>query len=431
MDFEQLLSRVALALGIGLLIGLERGWRTREAESGSRAAGIRTFAISGLLGGIVGAIAQAAGGIVTTAGGVVLATALATYAAVITAFSRDENWSEGTFSATTAVAGILTIALGALAVIGDPLVAAAAGVAGAAVLAFREELHGWIKTITWPELRSGLVLLAMTFIAMPVLPDRLVGPFGGVNPREVWIIAIALAGVSFIGYVAVKYLGASRGILVSAAAGGLTSSTAVAITNAQRAASGEGAPVLLAAGVAVATAVSLLRVAAIVAVMESSLLILVVPAIMAAAAAAAGFAWLGVFNWSADKSHQQKLDFRNPFGLASVIGFTFFLAAVMILGRAVAEYYGAPGAIVGALAIGLVDLDSITVSMTRLTPYPLGHDQVAYAILAAAASSILSKFLIGVIVGRSRFLFQIGAMTLSCLLAGGAVWALTLALRTH
>ena len=59
MDFEVLLPRVALALGIGLLIGLERGWRTRAAEFGSRTAGVRTFAISGLLGGISGATAQA------------------------------------------------------------------------------------------------------------------------------------------------------------------------------------------------------------------------------------------------------------------------------------------------------------------------------------------------------------------------------------
>ena len=66
-------------------------------------------------------------------------------------------------------------------------------------------LHGWVKNITWPELRSALVLLAMTFIALPVVPNYPVGPFGGVNPREVWIIAIVLAGVSFVGYAATKF----------------------------------------------------------------------------------------------------------------------------------------------------------------------------------------------------------------------------------
>src|SRR5215813_10285242 len=108
MEFEHLLSRVALALGIGLLIGLERGWRTREAPPGSRTAGIRTFAISGLLGGITGALAQAAGGVANIGGSIILAGGLTVYAAVITMFCREENRAERTFSATTAIAAILS-----------------------------------------------------------------------------------------------------------------------------------------------------------------------------------------------------------------------------------------------------------------------------------------------------------------------------------
>lgn len=249
MEFEVLLPRVALALGIGLLIGLERGWRTREAESGSRTAGVRTFAISGLLGGISGAMAQTQS---LAPGGIILSVGIAAYAFVITVFCREENRAEGIFSATTAIAGVLTFTLGAYAVVGDERIAAAAGVAAAGLLAIREELHGLVEKITWPELRSGLLLLAMTFIALPVIPENPIGPFGGVSLREVWIIAIALACVSFMGYVAVNYLGASRGVLLAAAAGGLVSSTAVTVANARRAAVHEGSPELLAAGVSVA-----------------------------------------------------------------------------------------------------------------------------------------------------------------------------------
>ena len=239
MEFEALLPRVALALGIGLLIGLERGWRTREAESGSRTAGVRTFAISGLLGGITGAIAQAPS---LASGSIVLSVGIAAYALVITVFCREENRAEGTFSATTAISGILTFTLGAYAVVGDERIAAAAAVAATGLLAIREELHGLVEKITWPELRSGLLLLAMTFIALPIMPGNPIGPFGGVNPREVWIIAIVLACVSFMGYVAVNYLGASRGVLLAAAAGGLVSSTAVTVANARRTAVNEGSP---------------------------------------------------------------------------------------------------------------------------------------------------------------------------------------------
>jgi uncharacterized membrane protein (DUF4010 family) len=288
MDLQDLLSRFAVALGIGLLIGLERGWRTREMQSGSRAAGIRTFAVSGLLGAVVAALGQEAG----SGGGFVLGAGFAAFAAVMIVFCREENRASGNLSATTAIAAILTFALGGFAVIGDMRVAAAAAVAMAGILAAREDIHSWVARITWPELRSALVLLAMTFIVLPVVPDDPIGPFGGANPREIWLIAIVLAGVSFLGYVGVRALGVRQGILVSGAAGGLASSTAVAITNARHAAAGEATPALLAGGVALATAVSFLRVIAIVAVLQSTLLWLIAPPLLAATAVAAALSLL-------------------------------------------------------------------------------------------------------------------------------------------
>src|SRR5215475_4079424 len=276
MDLDELISRLAVALGIGLLIGLERGWRRRGATPGSRAAGIRTLALSGLLGGVTAALAQAlpkqeSAGAASLA--IVLGVAFAAYSAVIALFARDENQAAGNFSATTAIAGMLTFALGAYALLGDMRIAAGAAVAATALLAAREELHGWVEQITWPELRSAVVLLAMTFIGLPILPDAPLGPFGGVNPREVWLIAIVLASVSFLGYAAVKYFGARRGLLLAAAAGGVAS-TAVTIANARRAAAREGSPRLLAAGVAVASAVMFLRVVGIVAALKAELLVL-------------------------------------------------------------------------------------------------------------------------------------------------------------
>src|SRR5215467_1986514 len=170
MDLDELISRLGVALGIGLLIGLERGWRRRGATPGSRAAGIRTFALSGLLGGVIAALAQAvpeqrSGGAASLA--IVLGVGFAAYSIVIALFTRDENRAAGNFSATTAIAGMLTFALGAYALLGDMRIAAGAAVATTALLASREKLHGWVEKMTWAELRSVLVLLAMTFIALP------------------------------------------------------------------------------------------------------------------------------------------------------------------------------------------------------------------------------------------------------------------------
>jgi uncharacterized membrane protein (DUF4010 family) len=426
MDIQDLLTRFSVSLGIGLLIGLERGWRTREHEPGSRAAGIRTFAISGLLGGVVGGLAQAAGA-ASIAGGLILGLGFAAYAIPFALFCREENRAEKIFSATTAIAGMLTFVLGAYALVGDMLVAAAAGVAAAVILALREDIHGFVAALTWPELRSALVLLTMTFIALPIVPNEPVGPFGGVNPRDVWLIAIVLAAVSFLGYAAVKYFGARRGILLASVAGGLVSSTAVTVTNARRAAAGEGAPQLLAAGVAVATAVSFLRVLAIVVALKPSLLALLAPPLIAATGFAAAYAAATAFWHSSRNSESQEMEFRNPFGFWQVVGFAALLAVVIVLGRALGQSFGAAGTIVGAAAIGVADVDAITVSVAQLVPGPLTVESATFAILAAVATNTASKLAIAGTIGRGRFALEVAAMSAGCAVAAAAVLWLVIA----
>jgi uncharacterized membrane protein (DUF4010 family) len=425
MDVFDLLSRFAVALGIGLLIGVERGWRTREAEGGSRAAGIRTFTISGLLGGVTGALALALGGSASAGGGLVLGLGLAAFAAVFALFCREENRAEQQFSATTAIAGMVTFALGAYALIGDMRVAVAVAVATAALLALREPMHDWVGRLTWPELRSMLVLLAMTFIALPIMPDEPVGPFGGVNPRAVWLIAIVLAGVSFVGYAAVKYFGASLGVLIAGAAGGLASSTAVTVANARRAAAGEGEPRLLAAGVALASAIMFLRVGAIVIAINASLVPLVAAPLIAAAVVATAYAVVGTYRFAAADRAASEVKFRNPFAFWPVVGFALFLGAVIVIGKQVGESFGAAGAMLGAAIVGLVDVDAITVSMARLVPGTLGAHEAALAILVAVTTDTLSKIGIGAAIGRGRFALEIAIMAALSLAAGGIAALIT------
>lgn len=424
MDIDQLLSRLAVALGIGLLIGLERGWKTREVAAGRRAAGVRTFALCGLLGGMVAALGVAIGTVLSQA--LVLGFGFTVFAAVFAVFERDADRAAGSYSATTVVAALLTFVLGAYAVAGDMRVAAAAAVVATGILAARENIHGLVARITWPELRSALVLLAMTFVVLPVLPDVSVGPYGGVNPREVWLIAIVLAGVSFLGYGAVKMFGAERGVLLAAVAGGLVSSTAVTVTNARRAGAGEGAPLLLAAGVATASAISFLRVIAIVAVLQPSLLWLVAPPLVAATAVAAAYAIVSVHWRGRDRQRggSPPADFKNPFSLLPVVGFAVFLGVVILLGRVIGEQFGAGGAAIGAAAVGLADVDSVTIAMTRLVPQPLDQLGATYAIVAAVASNMLSKLAIAAVIGRGRFAREVAAMTVACWVAGAlGLWA--------
>lgn len=412
-------TRIAVALGVGLLIGLERGWRGRDEPPGQRTAGIRTFAITGLLGGTFGLLARA----LPDGGGLLLGLGFASYAAVLAYFYAEENRAAGIFSATTAVAAMVTFALGAYAVLGDIELAAAAAVATAGILALREGLHGWVARLTYSELRAGLLLTAMTFIGLPLLPDHPVGPFGGVDLREIWIIAIVLAAVSFLGYAAVKSFGATRGILLGAAAGGLVSSTAVMTTNARRAAAGEGAARLLAGAAMLATAMSFLRGLVLVAAFNTSVLAYVAAPLTAAAVVSAAAAW--ILARDAADGEGQTVQFRNPFDLGAVVGFALVLGILLVTSRIASDRFGEAGALVMALLAGLADIDAVTVSVAKLAPATLSSEAAAHAMMAAFAANTFGKVVFGALVGRGAFAFSIALSTGAAV--GAAIVAMVLA----
>lgn len=422
-ELEVVLTRVALAFGIGLLIGLERGWRARDAQPGSRTAGVRTFAISGLLGGIVGALARVPDGALSVAGGVIIGAAFASFAAVVIIFGRAENKTTGVHSATTTVAALLTFMLGAYAAVGNVTVAAAAAVAAAGVLVMREELHDWVRRLTLKEFESVLVLLAMTFIALPTMPNRQIGPYGGINPRDVWLIAITLATLSFAGFVAVRALGERRGVLVASTLGGIVSSTAVIFANARAAAARPEGARVLAAGVALATAVSLVRVLAIAFVLNPQVAVILVPPLCAAALAALGIAGISARSHDGARVGSPDLALTNPYGFLSIIAMAATMAVVIFLGRVLAQKLGAPGALTVAVVSGVFDVDAMTVSMSRLVPVTLDAPTSAFAIVAGVASATLGKLVIGALLGHRAFALAVLPLSVGCIGVGAlACW---------
>lgn len=168
-------------------------------------------------------------------GALALGLALAAFSGVIVAFRYREILHDATYGATTVVAAMLAFGLGAFAVVGDVEVAAAGGAAATALRALKQLLLAWVKRLTWEELRSGLVLLAMNFILLPLLPNRMVDPWETLNPQAIWLMTILIAALSFVGYAAVKAKGEKRGILLTGIAGGLVSSTAVTLSLARMA----------------------------------------------------------------------------------------------------------------------------------------------------------------------------------------------------
>jgi uncharacterized membrane protein (DUF4010 family) len=398
LDFE-VLQHLAVATAIGLLAGVERGWRERKSGPGMRTAGIRTFTLIGLLGGLFGAIAKSLDEPV--AASIVIAVGMLAFSAMFAVYRLRELEREKAYGATTVVAAMLTFALGVYTLLGDEIVAAAAGVAMVAVLAAREGLHGWLARITWPELRSAIVLAAMTFIALPIIPDESYGPFGGINFRQIWLLAVVLAGISFIGYAAVKRYGAGKGLLLAAAAGGLVSSTAVNVTSAQRAAKGEADPNLLAASTTLATGVSFLRTVVLVSALNFTVALYAVGPLIVGALASFAMAYL-LARGDIGARSKTVLKLRNPFSLRETLLLAAILAVVKIASGAATEFFGAAGALTAAFVAGIADTDSITYSMAELGRGGLSPAIAGIGVVLANASNSLFKLIFGLgIAGRA------------------------------
>jgi uncharacterized membrane protein (DUF4010 family) len=411
MDTFELIQRMTIALAIGLVIGIERGWQQREEAEGERAVGLRTHALAGLLGGAWGAIARGTG----DWGVVALGLAFMTFAGAIVIFRLRELEHDKTFGATTVVAAMIAFALGAMAVLGDQTVAAAAGVAVAVLLALKTVLHTWLKRLTWEELRAGLILLAMTVILLPVLPDREIAAWLPINPREVWLLTILIAALSFAGYVAIRVAGPQLGIPLSGIAGGLVSSTATTLNMGRLARQHTERTKLFAAAILLSSAVMVLRVIFLVGVVNASLLQFVAPPLVLAVLAQGVLAgYLG--NWTRSAATvDQPLSLRNPFDLGVVLAFGALLAIIMVLTKLLAAWAGAGGAIALAAISGTFDVDAISLSLARLVPGGLDANTAACAILVAVIANSLTKIALA---------WTTGGAALGRLFAGGVAAAL-------
>ena len=415
MDAEELIRRLAAALAIGLLVGTERHWRERQEAAGRRTAGVRTFALTGLLGGVMAVLALALG---QPGGALLLGFGLAALLAAQLPFALREADAENKVSATGLVAALGTYSLGAMAVLGDMAVAGAAAVAMTAILAARESLHELMTRITWAELRSALVLLSMTLLVMPLVPDEPIGLLGGLNPSKIWGLAVLLAAISYLGYLAVRLMGPERGLVLSGAAGGLVSSTAVAISNARAAAEG-GAALALAAGALIAGAVSCLRTIAIVFFIASDVAwLLVLP--LGVAALGMTLAGLALAR-RANAAGPPAAPPENPFELAAVLKIALLLAAVALASRLAAEKLGSAAVLAVAALTGLADVDAVALSVPLLAPTTLSLQTAAQAVLAAVGVNICAKAAYALVLGGGRFGTVYAALSVAAGTAGAAI----------
>lgn len=414
MDDPALMGRLAVALAIGFLLGLERGWRERATPAGRRTAGVRTFSLLGLGGGTTAAMLPAIGG--SGFGLVFLASALA-----LTAFMFREAWLEQDYSATSLVAALLAFLLGALAVAGDTRAAGAGAVAATILLALKEPLHLWLTRVTWPEFRSVLLLATMTFILLPLLPDRALDPWGAINPHRLWLMVILIAAVSFAGYAAISLAGPRQGPLLAALAGGSVASTAFTLTFARLSRANPGNEVLLGASIVIAGCMMMLRTSVVVGIVNPALLPAVGIPLTAAALVTGTWTWWRLVRRRAtDVSAALRLE--NPFELVEVVKFGALLAGILLASRVVAARVGDWGMYGLAAVSGVADVDAITLAAATLRGP--GGGTAASVILVAVLTNTFSKALLagwsgGLMLG-TRVLR--GALLATCVGGTVALW---------
>ncbi|AKV97556.1 MULTISPECIES: MgtC/SapB family protein [unclassified Marinobacter] len=402
---------LAVALLLGAIIGLERGWDAREQKSGERIAGIRTFALVGLLGGISAVLAQE---ITEWAFPVLLVSVVAM--AIVAYSERLEHIRN--FSITGMVGMVLTFCFGAVAVAVDPVIATAAAVVTAIILDNKEEIHGWVNKLKEHELDAALKLLLISVVMLPLLPNEKMGPGGVLNPREIWWMVVMIASISFVGYFAIRVAGTRKGILFTSLFAGLSSSTALTLHFARQASKTPQLNAQFATGILIACGTMFPRILVYCLVINPDLLPSLIWPVLVMTALLYGPA---LFIWRKNDRElqvsQPTLN-QNPLDLTSALVFGALLTAILLMGEFLGNWLGDAGIYFLAATSGIADVDAITLSLTRMSNNSLAMGTAVIGIVIAAATNNLVKSALAGFVGNRQIGLLVGGPMVLSLAAG-------------
>lgn len=376
------------SLAIGLLLGLQR------EQTPSAKAGLRTFALVALFGTVSALIADATASAWVPAVGLVLVGLM-----IIAAYHQENGKTEADSGTTTVIALLLCYGLGVMVWHGYSQLAAAIGIVATALLHFKPELHGLSERLTREEVASILQFAVLSFVVLPLLPDEGYGPYGVLNPYHIWLMVVLVSGVSLVGYLALRVLGAGRSLPLVGVFGGMVSSTATTLVYARQ---GRVHPAMAAGGaviIAIANLVVLARLAVICLVVAPGTIPTMLPVL-------AGGVVLGTVPMALRLRrmlHQPDVEMpplSNPTQLRVALGFGAIYAVVLIGSAWLSGRAGAEGLYAMALVSGFVDIDAITLSSLSLyNGGKAGAAVVATAIGIGYAANVVLKLGVLLVVG--------------------------------
>ena len=430
MTFDDLLPFV-YALALGLLIGFER---ERSHPPGvKKIGGSRTFALVALCGSLAARFDA----------WVVVAGLVAIAALLVVGYRRTSLTDPGT---TTEIALVATYLLGALTQ-SEPAVAVSLGIIVTVLLLSKSRIHGFARAVVSDtEFEDALKFAVIAFVVFPLLPNRDLGPYGALNPHEIWLLVVAFTGISWVGYIAVRVLGAGRGTLVAGLAGGFVSASATTAALGRGARAG-GAVGDAVAGSLLASVATFVQLEVIIAVASPELAGSLWPSCLCGAAALIAIALLDQF--AARRTMRRTLavqgdgkaeaerttteaTFRQsaprPFALRSALVLAAVLTGALLLGRWATEVFGSGGVYVSAGAAGLADAHAGALSSAEL--FVGGTIDLGTALLAIAvalAMNTVTKVVLGYATGGRKFGTRLAIGVGPALLVFSAAIGLTVA----
>ncbi len=405
MSETELVRTLALAFGLGLLVGLER------ERSEPAVAGFRTFPLVTVLGSLCALLAQSFGGWVVAAGFVGVAAA-----AVI---GNVGKYRAGKLDPgqTTEVALLVMFGLGAFLVVGKVAVAVAIGGAVLVLLHSKDRLHGLAQRIGERDFQAIARFVLLSLVILPVLPNRTFGPYGVLNPFEIWLMVVLIVGINLLGYLAWKLWGAERGELVGGLLGGMVSSTATTAAYSRNTRTNPRLAPSAAVVITLAGAVVYARLLVLIGV--------VAPGFFPASAGPlasmlAVFAVLAVVLWRRrGRTSAGPEEPGNPSELRAALLFALLYAVVLLAVAAAKEHFGARGLYTVAVVSGLADVDAITLSTARLVSagrLAAGHGW--RVILVASLANLGFKTAIVAVLGTLPLLRRVALVFGIALVAG-------------
>ncbi len=402
---SSLFAQLAISMLLGLLIGLQR--ERAEAPIG----GIRTFPLIAAFGTLCGWLALEHGGWIVAAGLIALAGLLVVSNLML---ARGGNHDAGQ---TTEVAALVLFGIGAYVVFGEMPVAVALGAAVAILLHYKDPLHAFAAKIGERDVTAIMQFALISLVILPVLPNQTYGPYDVLNPFEIWLMVVLIVGISLIGYVAYKLLGAKEGAVLGGVIGGLVSSTATTVSFARRAATTPKSAGLAALVIMIASGIVYLRVITEVSVVASGHIRQIVPplaAMFVASAVISGVLYLLCRDRYAAMAQQ-----GNPADLRMAMMFAGMYALVSLAVAAMKTEFGVQALYPVAVLSGLTDMDAITLSSSQLVNQGRLEPATAWRIiLVASLSNLVFKGIMVAVIG-GRVLLKYVALAFGTAIAAG------------